>query len=292
MVYTLKNDIITAKISEKGSEMISVIRNEDGCEYIWQGDPKYWDGQAPYPFPICGRFYHDTYVFEGKQYHMEMHGFAWTSYFTLVSKSDTHVTLSLKANDETRAMYPFEFELIITHTLVGETISVDVVIKNTGDRVLPAAFGAHPGINVPLGSGKFEDFRLEFPEVSYPDEILFTSEGFFTGRKRACNIMREGRIIDLTHSLFDIEGVFMENMPREVTLKSDVTPRGLTFKYPDMHIFGMWHEPKTDAPHVCLEPWYGMPAYHGETEDLATKSNMYRLAPGGEKKIHMELSFH
>ena len=291
-VYTLKNDIITAKISERGAEVISVVRNSDGCEYIWQGDPKYWHGQAPYLFPICGRFYDNVYSYKGKEYNMGMHGFARKSVFSLVEASDTSVTLALRANEETKAMYPFDFELILKHSLDGETLTLDVEIKNTGDVVLPAAFGAHPGFNVPLGGvGKFEDYRLEFSEDCSPDELIITSDGYYAGRNRAFPI-RESRYIDLRHSLFDIEAVFMENAAREVKLCSDLTERAVTYRYPDMPYFGIWHEPMTDAPHVCLEPWYGLPAYQGVHDDISTKNNMFRIEPKSQKNIRMELVFH
>ena len=291
-VYKIKNDTLTVSISERGSEVISVIRNSDGCEYMWQGDPKYWDGQAPYLFPICGRFFDNTYTYKGEEYHMGMHGFASESVFDLVEQNDTHITLSLKANEATKVQYPFDFELLITHTLDGETLCVDVAIKNLGDDVLPAAFGAHPGFNVPLGNaGKFEDYRLEFSEDCSPDELIITSDGFYAGRNRAFPI-RASRYIDLRHSLFDIEAVFMENAAREVKLCSDVTERAVTFRYPDMPYFGIWHEPLLDAPHICLEPWYGLPAYQGVIDDISMKNNMYRIEPSSEKKIHMELVFH
>ena len=290
MIYTLKNDIITAKISEKGAEIISVIRNEDGCEYMWQGDPNYWGGQAPYLFPICGRLYGNEYTYGGKRYEMARHGFARHSVFSLVSQSDTSVTLSLKSNDDIKRSYPFDFELLITHTLDGERLSVDVDIKNLGDKVLPAAFGAHPGFNVPLGEGKFEDYRVEFSEVCYPDEILCTADGYNTGKKRAMPL-KDDKIIELSHSLFDVDAVFMDNMAHEVRLVSDVSPRGVTFSFSVMPNFGIWHKPQSTAPYVCLEPWYGLPSYNGDVDDLETKNNMFRIAPNGEKKIHMELCF-
>lgn len=290
MIYTLKNDIITAKISEKGAEIISVIRNEDGCEYMWQGDSAYWGGQAPYLFPICGRLYGNEYTYDGKRYEMARHGFARNSVFSLVSQRDTSVTLSLKSNDDIKRSYPFDFELFITHTLEGDTLSVDVEIKNLGNKVLPASFGAHPGFNVPLGDGKFEDYRIEFSDVCYPDKILCTPDGYNTGKKCAMPL-KDGKVIELRHELFNNDAVFMDNVARKVTLKSDISLRGVAFSFPDMPNFGIWHKPQSDAPYVCLEPWYGLPSYQGDIDDLATKNNMFRIAPNGERKIHMEISF-
>ena len=51
MNYTIKNDKITAQISDKGAELMSVIK--DGVEYIWQGNPEYWSGRAYNLFPTC-----------------------------------------------------------------------------------------------------------------------------------------------------------------------------------------------------------------------------------------------
>jgi hypothetical protein len=33
---------------------LSSIKDKDGTEYLWQGDARYWSGQAPVLFPICG----------------------------------------------------------------------------------------------------------------------------------------------------------------------------------------------------------------------------------------------
>ena len=84
----------------------------------------------------------------------------------------------------------------------------------------------------------------------------------------------------------------MENAAREVKLCSDLTERAVTYRYPDMPYFGIWHEPLTDAPHVCLEPWYGLPAYQGVHDDISTKNNMFRIEPKSQKNIRMELVFH
>ena len=103
--------------------------------------------------------------------------------------------------------------------------------------------------------------------------------------------LRDGKVIELRHELFNNDAVFMDNVAHKVTLKSDISPRGVAFSFPDMPFFGIWHKPQSDAPYVCLEPWYGLPSYQGDIDDLATKNNMFRIAPNGERKIHMEISF-
>ncbi len=292
MIYTLKNDIITAKISDKGAEIVSVIREDNGCEYIWQGDKRFWTGQAPYLFPICGRLYGGKYTFDGKEYEMERHGFVRRAIFELLTQTEDSVSLCLTADDATHAVYPFDFKLTITHSLRGDTVVTDVNVENTGNKTLPAAFGAHPGFNVPLGdSGEFEDYYLEFCEKSYPDKLIFSDDGNNTGRKEALYLV-DGRRFYLKHSLFDIDGVFMMGHPSELTLKSDKTDRSVTLRYPNLPYLGIWHAPKSDAPYVCIEPWYGLPSFCGEVDDFSKKSDMYRIEPNEAQKIHMEISFN
>jgi len=54
MIYTLKNDFLKVEIADMGAELMSV-RSKDGCEYLWQGDDRYWASRAPWMFPVCGR---------------------------------------------------------------------------------------------------------------------------------------------------------------------------------------------------------------------------------------------
>ena len=52
MEYALSNDSISIKVSTAGGSFTSI--KAGGCEYLWQGDPAVWSGQAPICFPICG----------------------------------------------------------------------------------------------------------------------------------------------------------------------------------------------------------------------------------------------
>ena len=70
----ISNGEITAVISTRGAELKSVVKN--GREFIWEGDPNVWAGQAPLLFPICGGLKDDKYVLGGNEYTLEKHGFA------------------------------------------------------------------------------------------------------------------------------------------------------------------------------------------------------------------------
>ena len=248
MNCVLKNEQLTVTLSTHGAEITSVKRGD--CEYIWQGDPTYWKGQAPLMFPICGRFVDQTYTYGGKTYQMGTHGFARHSDFVPVSVTDTEAVFVLEANDATRAQYPFEFRLTVTYRLEGARVTVAANICNTGEEILPATFGGHPGFNVPLdGKGEFADWYLEFGEDCSPDEILMSPACFITGKRRAYPL-KDGRILPLRHDLFMIDGVFMARIADTVTLKCAASERSVTLRYPQMPYVGVWHAPRTDALHL------------------------------------------
>ena len=48
-----------------------------------------------------------------------------------------------------------------------------------------------------------------------------------------------------------------------------------------MKYLGLWHVPKKEAPYICIEPWYSVPAYDGKVDDLDTKRDMIHLEAGG-----------
>lgn len=289
MIYTLKNDILNVKISSLGTELISV--RKDGCEYMWQKNAEYWDGCAPVLFPICGRFYQTKYTFNGKEYSMGTHGFARHSEFELISASDAELSLRLTESRKTLAEYPFAFSLTLTYTLDGDKITCRADILNTGSSVLPAAYGAHPAFNVPLDNkGNFEDYFLEFDDFCSPDELVFSPTCFNTGKKRAWQL-KDGKILPLKHSLFDIDGVFFSGTAHKVTLKSTVSEKYVTVCFDDMPYLGLWHMPRTDAPYVCIEPWCGLPSFDGEIDDLSTKNDMFRIPQGKQKSVLYSIIF-
>ena len=58
MRIALKNNDLEVCFKELGGELTS-IKDQDGIEYLWQGDAQYWSGQAPVLFPICGSVRND-----------------------------------------------------------------------------------------------------------------------------------------------------------------------------------------------------------------------------------------
>ena len=279
MLITLENQHFSLTADTLGAQIMS-IRDTKGCEYLWQGDARYWPDRAPTLFPFIGRIWQDSYCYQGTPYQMGIHGFAAHSEFSVVEQGDHHVILSLSANNETRGCYPFDFTLDITYRLVQRTLEITYHVRNHSGDTMPFGIGGHPGFRVPLEDGEhFEDYYLEFSTACRPDRVGFTPAVFLSSQDEPY-ALQDGKYLPLSHDLFNEDAVILKNMCREVSLRSKRSRKHITVSYPQMPYLGIWHWPHTDAPYVCIEPWSSLPARQDVVEEFSCKSDLVHLLPG------------
>ena len=292
MIHTISNASLTVEISDRGAELRSVRRNDGSCEYLWQGDAKYWEDRAPVLFPICSTVYGGKYTYRSQEYQLGIHGFAQYSDFKTKKVGENKLVLTLVSNEETKKVYPFDFKFELTYSLCRNKLTVSAVIKNTGDVILPATFGAHPGFNVPLTEGcDFESYYMEFSEPCEPDKIILSPECFVTGETEKL-VLEDGKRLRLRHDLFIPDGIFMSGMASEVTLRSDSDKRAVTVSYEGMPYLGFWQEYSNDTPFICIEPWCAPPTNDGKTtEDIETKKGLFHIETGKSQKISYSIKF-
>ena len=90
MEYALSNDSISIKVSTAGGSFTSI--EAGGREYLWQGDPAVWSGQAPICFPICGGLRdNNAMTFAGHHVKLARHGFARKQEWKLLSQSENEL---------------------------------------------------------------------------------------------------------------------------------------------------------------------------------------------------------
>lgn len=284
MLYTIQNDRLTVTVSDRGAELCS-LKDRGGYEYLWQGtDPALWQSHAPILFPICGRFFGGTCTWEGKEYAMGCHGFARQLTFRGRQLSETALEMTASATPETLAQYPFDFRLTVTFRLEENRLACDVTVKNVGEGPMPFSLGFHPGFNLPMDGTAFEDWSLTFSRPCQPKECLVSASGFLTGEQIPRPLV-EDRTLPLSHRLFDVNSPLYREVAEEVCLHSPKSERSVTLRYPGFLTLGLWHNEQTDAPFLCIEPWYGMPSVDGVQDDLATKADMITLSPSEEKTL-------
>lgn len=278
-LHEISNDSIKAAISSQGAELQSLAK--DGFEYIWQGNvPGLWEGKAPLQFPFVGRHSGGVYLYEGKEYSIDIHGFAKDSAFEVVGKSDVSASFRLESNPELEKQYPFKFCLTIQYSLKDSRLYTDVALENTAiSRDLHFGLGWHPGINVPLDEGlAFDDYYIEFEQYQDPQSVVFSESLLFDGLK---SFALEGRKrLPLSHSMFDADAISLVGTGKAATLKSGKGSRYASIGFEDMKYFTFWHNPKTKAPFICIEPQLSFPGRQGIVENLNEHPSLQLLKAG------------
>ena len=280
MNYQLTNESLSLIVSDFGAEMQSIIK--DGKEYLWNGDEKYWPERSPLLFPYVGRFTEGKYLLNGKEYEMDIHGFARKLPYTLVEKTENTLVFELTDNEDTYRMYPYHFQLQLKYELQENVISITYKVRNLSDDRMYFGIGGHPGFALPFDEGlDFADYYLEFGGKSFPTRVGHTPACFLSGVDEAFPL-GEDKYLPLNHHMFDDDAIVLKNMSDEVTLKSDKGDRKVTVSYPDLPYLGLWHAPCTEAPYICIEPWTSLPSRQDVIEEFRYKYDLIRLDDGDE----------
>lgn len=278
-MVVLENSFVKATLSAKGAELISLIDKQDGTEFIWHGDPKFWGYHAPHLFPIVGGLKNDSLLVNGNSYSLKRHGFARTASFRKIEAALQQAIFRLRFDEETLKSYPYKFEFQVIYHLKGRTLEIlyKVINMDTGDIYF--SVGAHPAFNVPMVSGeKFEDYSISFDGQK---EELFThqlsDDGLFNGETAAVPLKNSQ--LDLDYNLFKKDAlVFKHIEAKSVTLKSNKSSKFIKLEYPHFEYLGIWT--KENAPFVCIEPWLGIADSEGEQKDFTQKEGIQKLRHG------------
>lgn len=288
MRYTIKNEHLTVEVDSLGAELAS-IRDAQGMEYLWQGDPQSWPGRATILFPYVGRLRNGRAESAQGPVIGSGHGFARRCDFALVSLTDTAVTLQITDSEETRAVYPYAFSLMLTYALEGDALRQTYTVQNSGKVSLPYCLGGHPGFNVPLIPGEqFEDYTVTFDQSETADCPMVDMEEGLILHKRNRFLTDRDRF-SLNHVLFRGDALIFDQLKsRRVRLCSAVSGRGVEMDFEGWDILGIWSYPE-DAPFICLEPWTGAATWDVEDDVFEHKRGMAFLAVGdtAEKSFSM-----
>jgi len=270
---TINNQRLTAIINSKGAELNS-LKSITGTEYIWEGDAKYWGKHSPVLFPIVGTLKNNSYLYEGQVHAMSRHGFARDNDFAVKNQTESTVTFSLTSNDDTRRVYPFDFELELVYSLHEGSLQLEYIVTNKGDKPLPFSLGAHPAFALP---GDFKSYSLQFDK----DESLVSTQlaDDLLSDKTVTLPLQNGNL-PLAYKLFENDALIFKSLQsREVTIKrgSENLLKVSNSKFPHL---GIWT--KDNAPFLCIEPWQG----YSDSPD--TKGNLIHkegivLLNSGEK---------
>ncbi|KRM67891.1 aldose 1-epimerase family protein [Apilactobacillus ozensis] len=288
MLVKLENEYLTVLLNTKGAELSSVKNNKTSHEYIWQADANFWGRHAPVLFPIVGRLKDDFYYLDGKKYSMGQHGFARDNDFNIIDQDTNHITFELTENDETLAMYPYEFSLQITYILKAEELKVEYNIRNDDSKEMYYAIGAHPAFNLTESidnysikinnGGKYNHIPLnnslsDFNDIDELDANvpLRLSREFF---KDDAQIIDTNGNDQTSFSLFNEKSDFRVNV------------NAYNCKYA-----GIWSTYPKDGSFVCIEPWWGIADNTNHNHEIKNKTGINALMPSKNSEYRLDIQF-
>lgn len=283
---TIKNDKLEVKIDSHGAELAS-IKTSDGKEHLWQGDAQIWENRAPVLFPNVGRFTDNKYTYNGKEYEMVCHGFAPQSDFEVESADDAQAVFLIRSSDETRKMYPFDFEFRVKYYLEGSSLCVEFDIRNKTDGVMYYSTGAHEGLSCP---GGVSNYSIIFDEVEESLDSLICDEerGVLSD---TYNVGKNTREIKLRDEFFKVDAlIFLDIKSRGLSVRDDRTGECAHVQFDGFDTLLIWS--RCGAPYVCIEPWSGSPVIEGRPfNDLSEKFRVKKLSKGESKKYLHKITF-
>ncbi|MFZ4107143.1 aldose 1-epimerase family protein, partial [Flavobacterium sp.] len=234
MNVTISNSYLFAQINSIGAELFSLQNIKNNQEYIWEGDPKYWGKHSPVLFPIVGTLKNNIYSYKNKEYKLPQHGLARNLDFEVIESSDCHVLFSLKATEETKKVYPFEFELQLTYTLSENKIEIKYTIINKDSVAIPFCIGGHPGFSLPKN---FENYALEF-EVHETLTSYVLENGLVSDTKFQINL--EEKKLPLHYSTFENDALIMKALQSKEIIILDENKPLLKVNFKDFNNLGIW----------------------------------------------------
>ena len=195
-------------------------------------------GGVPILFPICGNLPDNTYQHQGRNYTLKQHGFArdlpWQ-----VSKQSTEtaasLTLELNSNEATRQVYPFDFQLIFTYQLQGNSLRIHQKVINLSPEKMPFSIGFHPYFQVT------DKTRLSFdiPSSQYLDQRTKTFHSYSS---------------NFDFNLEEIDAAFPQITRHQSGFSDSYHQRQIVLSYDDLYTTIVFWTLK-DKNYICLEPW-------------------------------------
>lgn len=277
MSITLAHGPLTARIARQGAELQSLCRQ--GEELLWQPRAGHWQQTAPWLFPVVGRLRDGGFTHRGRWFELPLHGFAAARSFELLSQTGDAVQLQLRADDATRAIYPFDFRLVVTYRLDAGGLTVDARVHNDGIELMPFGFGGHPGFALP---GRLDQWQLQFDQPEAASVWRLRPEpppwGLRATTPEPWRWSAPGRLA-LHSRLFDRDALILDPVrSRSVALVHRLHGERLRLTLGGAPTLGLWARP--GAPFICIEPWWGRDDDAEAPHELVAKPQLLKLGTG------------
>jgi galactose mutarotase-like enzyme len=214
-------------------------------------------GGIPILFPICGNLPNNIFFHKEQEYQLKQHGFARDLPWQVIAKSTgecAKIVLSLKSNQQTLEVYPFEFELIFSYELKGNQLVIAQSYENKSEEIMLFSAGFHPyfwctdksklKLNIPANQ-----YRTKIGEETYPFDN---------------NLDYNQEEIDIAFTELNQQTASFSDQKRNLTV---------SLNYSDFFSTLVFWTLK-DKEYICLEPW------SSPRNSINTKEKINYLEPG------------
>lgn len=290
----LENEFLKVQICDDGAELSSVYDKENQQERLFDANPSIWNRHAPILFPFVGKVNGGKYRIGEAEYEMKtQHGFARDMEFECVSENGTSVTHRLTSTDQTKQIYPYEFELIVIHELDAENprlLHVKWEVKNLGADKMYYSIGGHPAFTVPVQTKEERaKYYLEFPGK---DELTFIGVNPANGlalvnEKKALKL--DNGFVQFCDDIYDTLIFDYQDIEKVRIARPDQSPY-VTMDCHEFPFLGIWA--KETGNFICLEPWVGRTDDDGFEGTLVEKTGEQKLEDGCSARVEHTIEFH
>ena len=264
-MITIENATCKAAIRTRGAELASLIHSSSGREYIWQADPAVWGGSAPILFPVIGKLKNGRTDIDGQAYAIPKHGVLRSSNAVCIQNDDDRAVFQFRADEETRAVYPFEFSFTADFHLLESGLAVTYTIQNTDKKPMLFSVGSHPAFALDLESRALTDYTIEFSKPESLD-LYGLIDGMLT--KRTDAYLEQENTIRLTETLFEEDALIFQDI-RSRSLR--IPEAGITIDIRNNPHLGIWAKP--GAPYVCHQSLNGIFSSTSACNESTTQKN-------------------
>ncbi|MDP3258261.1 MAG: aldose 1-epimerase family protein [Bosea sp. (in: a-proteobacteria)] len=285
-MISLRNDALAVEITPLGAELQSV-RDGQGRDWLWSGDPAIWAGRSPLLFPVIGKHPGGQVLINGQRYPIRSHGVARTARFQKVAQGAISCTLRLTDDEEIRAAYPFPFILDMTYRLEGASLAVTARVANPGEVPMPFCFGYHPAFPWPLPDSAGRPHRIHLANGASPRHQRLDADGLRAPDLHASAFV-DG-VLTLDHGLFEADALIIPGgAGSQAWYGADGRP-GIALAFADLPQLGIWTKPS--GPFICIEPWHGLTSPADPDEPLDRREGAITLGPAEERSFTLTATF-
>jgi galactose mutarotase-like enzyme len=276
---------LSAEINPLGAEL-HALRDAEGRDLLWNGDPAIWSGRAPILFPIIGEVAGGVIRVDGGEYHLPRHGFARRKTWAVIEHAPDAATFRIEADDQTREVYPFDFRLDLRFAIDAAGLSLTATLTNPADKPLPASFGFHPALRWPLPGGAAREAHIVRFAEPEPEPIRrLDSQGLLRPTPEPTPV--QGRDIAVRDAMFEDDAMIFDDLASRSLRFGAPGGTTLDIAFPDMPLLGIWTKP--GAPYLCIEPWHGIADPEGFTGEFRDKPGVIEVPPGQDHIFAMRI---